>query len=105
VDSVVGSVGSRDQEFWVYDVGITLSNIVDRDRIHVMDQQPILNLSTFYSQITTKIPRYGVSSSRLPLARVVELLIDPSVESERRPTNNPTYREITKAIFKCNKAS
>lgn len=83
MDGVVSSVTSRDQEFWIQDVGITMFDFVSRHRIHVMNDDLIVDLVSINAQIQAKISGDNFISNESPLSRRVKALVDVSVEAER----------------------
>lgn len=62
-------------------------NILWCQRVDVVNQKTVTDLIALHTEITTKISSYHFVSSKLPLARLVELLVQPPVEPERLPAD------------------
>ncbi len=58
----------------------TIDNVFYSHRIHVVNQDTIVNLVTFYSKITTVISSNNVVSKLFPLSRCVKSLIDVAIK-------------------------
>jgi hypothetical protein len=70
-----------------------------RNRIHVMHDQTRVNLSSGDTQITTLISNDGVSAKMTPLSRCIELLVDPTIVSERLAADLPLDSQVLVSIL------
>ena len=75
-------VSGADQEFRIQSVPSSVRNIRFIQGIHVMNNHTSVDFIAFDSQIATKVSGNNVSAETTPFSRRIELLIDPSVESE-----------------------
>lgn len=99
MDGVVGSVRCRNQEFGIQDIGITVFDFVSCHRIHVMDDDLIVDLMTINAQIQAKISGDNFISNESPLSRCVKALVDVSVEAERGCANTSVETEVFEPLF------
>lgn len=67
---------------------------VQRQWIHVMDDQIRMDFVTRNAQITTIVPCYDEIPDGLPFSGPVEALIDPSIVSKRLNSQNSSQLEI-----------
>src|SRR5690606_531748 len=79
VDSVVRSVCSCDEEFWIQNVPATTLELLDSHRIHVVNNDLVVDLMTFQSQVHTFIPSNYMVANIAPLLGCVESLIHIAV--------------------------
>lgn len=66
-----------------------MCNVRDTHRIHVVNVDLVVDLESFYAQITAHVSGNDVVSNGSPLMRSVKVLIDPSVVAERRFADLP----------------
>jgi hypothetical protein len=83
VDCIVRHLAGSDQILRIYDRLGTVDKILHSKRIHVMNQQSSMNLVTFDAQIATHVTKDHFLARTTPCARLVKLLIQISVETER----------------------
>lgn len=69
------------------------------DRVHVMNQDSIVNIVTFDTQITTIVSRDDYVADVTPLPRRVELLIHPPFEPEGRISHSSAERQVLEALL------
>lgn len=100
VDGVVGGVPYTDQVLKTQSKFTALDDVSRNKRVHVVDNNLVVNLVTFYTQIATKVTRDGVPSKTTPGHRGVEILVDPSFEAEGRFADVPAECEILVAAQK-----
>jgi hypothetical protein len=105
VNGIVGAMSHQNQELWVHDVLITVFDGFGSHRIHVVHDGSVVNFVTEDSQIAAVIASNDLVSDQFPLARAVELLVDPSVEAESSFTNVPIEAEISEPIFEAPQSS
>lgn len=68
-------------------------------RIHVMNDDTVVNLIPINTQVTTIVTGDDVVTNLSPLSRRVELLVDPTIETESRFTNLSSERQILESLF------
>jgi len=88
VNRVVRVVRGADQELRIECVISSVNNIALTKRIHVMDDQSLVNITPRYAEIARFISNDYLPTKLSPLSRPVKLLIDPPVETEGLVTNN-----------------
>lgn len=67
-------------------------------RIHVMNDQTNMNLVTDHSKIARIVSDNDVSTKLTPLSRLIELLIDPSVEAEGLMTDFALQSKVFESL-------
>lgn len=75
---------SADQELRVKDRLVTLNDVVNRHRVHVVNQDLVVDVMICYAKIATIVSGNDVVSNLTPLLRSIEPLIDMSVKPKRR---------------------
>jgi hypothetical protein len=95
----MGPVSGSDEVFRIENPSFTLHKIIGSDRIHVMDHQLSMNVVTWDSEITGSVSKDNQVANMPPLAGTIELLIDPSIETEGGSTNLSPQRKIVEPIF------
>lgn len=95
----MGSMGSCDQELWIEDVVIGMDDVVSHHWVHVVNVETIVNLIALYTQVTAFVSDDNEVTNLLPLPRPVELLVDPSVETEGLSTDVATKLEVLEAVY------
>lgn len=96
----MGFVCCRDQVLGIEDVEVAVVNIFRRDGVHVVDDDPVINLKAFDTQVATKVSSDYLVSDSLPLRRAIECLIEVALIAECSSTNAPTNLQIFKPLFK-----
>lgn len=94
MDGIVSSVRRCDEILWVENIVITMSDVIRRHRVHMMDDDPIIDLITFDSQIQTLITGNHLVTNMLPLSGSVESLIHVTLEAKSRSSNLSSELEI-----------
>lgn len=100
MDRIVSVVGYTDEELGVHQVVGCLPDVVNVNRIHVVNYDLTVNLITIYTQIHTVIPHNHIVAYALPFGRPVKLLIEISLEAERFFPNFAAELEIVKSLLK-----
>ena len=87
MDSIMSFVTSGYQILWIEDRVSPVEEILEGDRVDVMDQQSFTDPKDFNTEIATVVSdNYGISRL-LPCLGSVELLIVPTVSTESAFTN------------------
>lgn len=87
MDSIMSFVTRGYQILWIEDRVCPVEEILEGDRIDVMDQESCTDRKVFDSEITTVVSdNYGISRL-LPCLGSVELLVVPTVSTESALTN------------------
>lgn len=82
MNCVVGTMDCTDQELRVQQELALMLDVLDRDRVHMMYDDPIIDLSIGHCKVAAVIPENHVVSNLLPSLRSIEYLIEIAVESE-----------------------
>jgi len=69
-----------------------------RDRIHMVNDQVRMNLTTFNSEVASVVSDNRIASQSSPCLRTVESLIDPTIESERFATDFASNRQVLESF-------
>lgn len=77
-----------------------MDDVIDAHWVHVMDDDAVVDVIALYAEITSVVSKDYVVANLLPLSRPVELLIDPTIEAERRLSDLSPERQIPIALFK-----
>jgi hypothetical protein len=89
-----------DEKFWIDDPFLTVLDVVDRHRVHVMDKNATsTDVVTLDAQVTGQIANDDFSPSVLPLGRCVEQLIHPPIEAKRSSTDKSFQCQVIESIF------
>lgn len=89
MQGVMRGVAGRDEEIRVQYPRRMVANIVNRHRIHVMNQKIDVDFVPEYAQITAVIPQNYLITDPFPLVRRVELLVDVAIQPESLSTDSP----------------
>lgn len=100
MNGVVGLVCRRDEKLWVEDAAVTVSDVLDAHRIHVVDDGTTRNIVAFDAEITAAIADDDVVTNLLPLSGGVELLVDPTIKPKGRVAHRASQREVAEALMK-----
>lgn len=82
VNRVVRSMRCSDQVFRIEDVLVPVSQVLNGHRVHVMDDHPPIDLESLDPEVAAQISCDHEATKCHPLPRLVELLVDPTVETE-----------------------
>ena len=74
------------------------NNVIRVDWIHVVNQDPTVDLVPIYTKITTVVADNNFVSKIAPLSRRVESLVQIAIKAERADPDMATQRQITKAL-------
>lgn len=100
MDSIMSFVTSSYQILWIEDCISPIEEILEGDRVDVMDQESFTDRKVFDSEITTVVSdNYGISRL-LPCLGSVELLIVPTVTTECALTNPSLDGQVSETLFK-----
>lgn len=88
VNCVVRSMGRCDEELRVENATVAVSDVLNLHWIHVMNDGTTRYVVAVDAEVASVVSCNHVVANLLPLARGVELLVDPSVETESAITNN-----------------
>lgn len=99
VNSVVGSVCDGDQVVGIEEAVIAIFELLEGDRIQVMNVETLMDLIAINTQIACVVANDDLVTSLTPLSRRVEALIHPTGVTERRSTYLTFEREIVKPLF------
>lgn len=99
MDRIVSVVGYTDKELGIHQVVGCLPDVVDVDRIHVVNYDLAVNLITLHCQIHSVIPHDHIVAYTLPFGRSVELLIEISLEAERLFSNFATELKVVEPFL------
>jgi hypothetical protein len=69
--------------------------------IHVMNNQTNVDVIAFYAKIAPLVSNNDSLPKLPPLSRSVELLIDPTIETERLMTDFALQRKVFESLFEC----
>lgn len=94
MDGIVRCVCCTDQIIEVENARITVLDVFGGHWVHMMDYDPIIDLITFHSEITSEISSDNLVTNVPPLSRGVELLVYPAVESESGLSDRSSEFEI-----------
>jgi hypothetical protein len=83
VNRIVRIVRGADQKLEIERVSSSMSDVLFSERIHVMDDQLVVNIVTIHAEIARLISKDCFLAKLAPFTRRVELLVDPTIESER----------------------
>lgn len=100
MDSIMSFVTSGYQILWIEDRICPVEEILEGDRIDVMDKESFTDREVFDSEITTVISDdYGISRL-LPCLGSVELLVMPTIATECALTNPRLNGQVSETLFK-----
>lgn len=97
----MGIVRGGDQVFRIYDPLLVLKNIAQAQWVHVVNQEIDMDHVTVNSKITSLVPEYHLAAGVLPLARLVEQLIDVTIEGKGGSSDTTAQSQICKSIVEC----
>lgn len=86
----MGSMSSGDKELGVDDHLFARYEIRLGQRVHVVNQQTMVNIVTRDPEVTALIARNDFAASELPLSRPVERLIHPPVKTKGLLSDKPS---------------
>jgi hypothetical protein len=98
VDGVMGVVRCSDEILGVDDAFVTVYDLCDSHRIHVMDDDLVVNVEAFDPEVASIVPNDYVVANVLPLSRPVEPLIDPTIKPERRFPDLPMQSQVPEPV-------
>lgn len=87
MNCVVRVVRGRDKELRIQRIPGSVDDVVLNERIQMMDDDSTMNIKTMNAEIATFVPCDDVVAETTPLWRLIKLLVDPPIESERRATD------------------
>lgn len=76
-----------------------MSNLISIHRVHVVNYHLVEDLIAVNAHVAAQISGNNVLSNMLPLARAVEILIDPSFTTEGAITYLTTKRKVFKPVL------
>lgn len=100
MDGIVGVVRRGDQKLWIEYVVVAVNNVVCRHRVHVMDDDLVIDLIPFDAEVHTEISGDHIVTSLLPLSRSVESLVQVTIEPESGLPDFTAEPEIGIPLFK-----
>ena len=100
MNSVVRPVCCGNQIIRVENKIIRVLEVLRRDRVNVMNQDSVMNVVAFNSQITTMIFCDYVLSKLLPLRGSIESLIEVSVKPKSWVPNRSWKLQVVETILK-----
>lgn len=92
-------VRSSDEELGIDDLGFPVRDVGQVHRIHVMDDDARMDLTTWDPQVATLVSNDDEITDSLPLSGGVERLVDPAVESESGCAYSSVKREIAEPLL------
>lgn len=99
MNGVVCVVRHADEKLGIDDGTVTLDEICQSHRIHVMDDDLVVNVVAFDPEIAPVVSSDHEVADLLPLTGSIELLIDPTVGTERRLRDSSTESQVTVPFF------
>ena len=93
--------GYRYQVTRIHQVQRTRFNVFHRQRVHVMDQDPVMNIVSFNAQVASVIAEDDDVADALPLFRAVKHLVETSVVTKCLFTNFARQAKVFVSFFKC----
>jgi len=99
VDRVVCLKGRCDQVLGVKKTLVTMNQRFGRDRVHVVDENTVVDLVAIDPEITSVVSGNHIVANTLPLSRTIEHLVQITVETERRVANLTLQEQICVAIL------
>jgi len=78
-----------------------MTNVIDFNRVHVMDEYLIMDLVTLHPQVATFVADNNFVTNLLPFPGSVELLVDVTIESERCFAYARVKSEVLIPLFEC----
>jgi hypothetical protein len=82
MDGVVSSVRGGDQVLRIEHPLLASFEIFWQHGIHVVNQQPAVNIVAWNPKITSAVPEHDLITDILPFPRAVEVLVDPPIEAK-----------------------
>ena len=101
MNGVVGIVAGRDKVFGIEQNIGTVGDVLCGDRIHVMNENPAVNIETFRAEVAAVIADNDTVTNRLPLLGTIKDLIQISVETEGFLPDTSVQPQILKTLLKC----
>lgn len=100
MDGIVGVVRRGDQELGIEYVIVAVNDVVGRHRVHVMDDDLVIDLIAFDAEVHTEISGDHIVTSLLPLSRSVESLVQITIEPESGLPDFTAEPEVGIPLFK-----
>lgn len=101
MNGIVGIVASRDKVFRIEQNIAAVDNVLRGDRVHVVNQNPAVNIETFHAEIAAVVTEDNEVPHRLPLLGTIKDLIQISVETECFLPDTSVQPQILKTLLKC----
>lgn len=76
-----------------------MANIIRNHRIHVMDENLVMNLVAFNTEITRHVSNNDTMTKLSPFLRPIELLVHVPVKPKRAPTHLTVKTEVFESLF------
>lgn len=76
-----------------------MHEIVDGQRVHVVDDYALVEIITLNAQITSVVSDNYLVAKTTPLSTCVELLVEPSIETEGGTPNSSSKSEVVVTLF------
>lgn len=95
----MGLMRRGNKELRVKDLLVTMNNLVNTHRIHVVNNEITVDLIAIYSEITALVSKDDGMTNTLPIPRAIEPLINPTIEPERRPPNRSVEGQVSIPLF------
>lgn len=71
-----------------------MCQVVNLDRVHVVNDDPVMNFIAFDAKIPAEVSRYDVLPDILPLPGGVESLVQPPLKAERLYSYRHGYSKV-----------
>lgn len=83
MDGVVGSRRDANEVFWVQNILVEIGKVVVRNRVHVVNQDSVVNTMPRNTQIATVIADNNVIPDPFPFPACVKRLIKRAIMTKR----------------------
>lgn len=99
MNTVVRSVRDGDQELGIEYSCVSVFDITNRHRIHVMDVNPVVDIVTLHAKVASIVSNNDVASDIPPFPRRVKTLVEITIEPEGYIADLPSKRKVFKSFF------
>lgn len=103
VDRIVCIMRRADEKLRVKDVFLAMLDVIRRHRIHMMDDDPIIDLITRNPEVQTLVSSDNMVTKVSPLSRSVKSLIEVSIVAECRLPDLSPKAKVVVSILECRK--
>lgn len=96
----MGIVGHTDDILWIQQATPTMDDVIDRDRVQMMDENMIANVVALNAEVSTVVPGDDVVPESDPLVGMIERLVQISLGTKRINTNSAMKLQVMVALNK-----